>query len=65
MNMQLRPAAIQTFQQLVDAAITFEDDYKQVQEERRKRAKIETKKFQPNKPKPNVSFKQKTAYEIE
>ena len=29
-KMQLRPAATQTFQQLVNAAITFEDDYKQV-----------------------------------
>jgi hypothetical protein len=55
--MQLRPAGIQGFQQLVDAAITFEDDYKQVQEDRKKRAKLEPKKFHPNKPTPNLSFK--------
>jgi hypothetical protein len=29
----------------VDAAITFEDDYRQVQEERKKRAKLEPRKF--------------------
>ena len=56
-KMQLRPAAIQTFQQLVNAAITFEDDYKQVQEERKKHAKLEPERFQPNKPTPTVSFK--------
>src|SRR4051812_22081783 len=37
-NMQLRLANKQTYQQLLVAAITFEDDYKNVQEDRRKRA---------------------------
>jgi hypothetical protein len=41
----------------VDAAITFEDDYRQVQEERKKRAKLEPRKFQTNKPSTNLSFK--------
>ena len=39
-KMQLRLTRVQEFQELIDTAITFEDDYKQVQEERRKRAKI-------------------------
>src|SRR4051812_29689114 len=43
--------------QLLDAAITFEDDYKNVQEDRRKRAKKETKRIQASKPKPNLEFK--------
>src|SRR5215216_5449947 len=41
----------------MDAAITFEDDYKNVQEDRRKRAKKETKRIQASKPKPNLEFK--------
>src|SRR3954468_13349188 len=45
-RMQLRLANKQTYQQLLDAAITFEDDYKNVQEDRRKRAKKETKRIQ-------------------
>src|SRR4051812_25091333 len=45
-KMQLRLANKQTYQQLLDAAITFEDDYKNVQEDRRKRAKKETKRIQ-------------------
>ncbi|KAK1664825.1 hypothetical protein QYE76_052984 [Lolium multiflorum] len=36
MKMQLRLARTTEFQELIDSAITFEDDYKQVQEERRK-----------------------------
>lgn len=42
---------------MLDAAITFEDDYKNVQEDRRKRAKKETKRIQASKPKPNLEFK--------
>src|SRR3954464_13530092 len=44
-KMQLRLANKQTYQQLLDTAITFEDDYKNVQEDRRKRAKKETKRI--------------------
>src|SRR3954468_12256409 len=46
-KMQLRLANKQTYQQLLDATITFEDDYKNVQEDRRKRSKKETKRIQP------------------
>src|SRR3954466_16071793 len=56
-RMQLRLANKQTYQQLLDAAINFEDDYKNVQEDRRKRAKKETKRIQASKPKPNPEFK--------
>ena len=51
-KMQLRLTRVQEFQELIDTAITFEDDYKQVQEERRKRAKMEPKKFPVNRPAP-------------
>src|SRR3954464_14590908 len=56
-RMQLRLDNKQTYQWLLDAAITFEDDYKNVQEDRRKRAKKETKRIQASKQKPNVEFK--------
>src|SRR3954465_10176960 len=56
-RMQLRLPNKQTYQQLLDAAITFEDDYKNVQEDRRKRAKKETKSIHASKPKPNLEFK--------
>src|SRR3954469_25441857 len=56
-KMQLRLANKQTYQQLLDVAITFEDDYKNVQEDRRKRTKKETKRIQATKPKPNLEFK--------
>src|SRR4051812_11717986 len=56
-KMQLRLANKQTYQQLLDATIIFEDDYKNVQEDRRKRAKKETKRIQASKPKPNLEFK--------
>jgi rRNA maturation protein Rpf1 len=45
------------FQELVDAAITMEDDFKQVQEERRKKAKLEPKGTPENKVTPNLQFK--------
>ncbi|KAK1667082.1 hypothetical protein QYE76_055241 [Lolium multiflorum] len=45
------------FQELVDAAITLEDDFKQLQEEKRKKAKFEPKRFVSNKPNTNLSFK--------
>jgi hypothetical protein len=45
------------FQELVDAAITMEDDFKQVQEERRKKAKLEPRRYPVNKPTVDLSFK--------
>jgi hypothetical protein len=45
------------FQELVDAAITMEDDFKQVQEERWKKAKLEPRKYLVNKPIADLSFK--------
>jgi hypothetical protein len=40
-RIQLRMLKAADFQELVDAAITMEDDYKQVQEDRRKKARID------------------------
>jgi hypothetical protein len=40
------------FQELVDAAITMEDDFKQVQEDRRKKARIEPRRYPDTKPTP-------------
>nr|XP_051190004.1 uncharacterized protein LOC127303298 [Lolium perenne] len=57
LRMQLRMLKAKEFQELVDAAITMEDDFKQVQEERRKRAKFEPKNFINTKPNTNLSFK--------
>ncbi|KAK1647061.1 hypothetical protein QYE76_064866 [Lolium multiflorum] len=45
------------FQELVDAAITLEDDFKQLQEEKRKKAKFEPKRYVSNKPNTCLSFK--------
>ncbi|KAK1630038.1 hypothetical protein QYE76_004353 [Lolium multiflorum] len=45
------------FQELVDAAITLEDDFKQPQEEKRKKAKFEPKRYVSNKPNTVLSFK--------
>ncbi|KAK1669789.1 hypothetical protein QYE76_057948 [Lolium multiflorum] len=45
------------FQELVDAAITLEDDFKQLQEEKRKKAKFEPKRYVSNKPNTGLSFK--------
>ncbi|KAK1647060.1 hypothetical protein QYE76_064865 [Lolium multiflorum] len=45
------------FQELVDAAITLEDDFKQLQEEKRKKAKFEPKRYISNKPDTCLSFK--------
>jgi hypothetical protein len=53
------------FQELVDAAITMEDNFKQVQEERRKRAKFEPKKFINTKPNTNLSLKLDSHLEAE
>jgi hypothetical protein len=57
MKMQLRLAQTAEFHELIDAAITFEDDYRQVQEERRKRARIESRKYPITKPTLDRSFK--------
>ena len=56
-KMQLRMLRTTEFQELVDAAITLEDDFKQVQEEKREKAKFEPKKFVSNKPNTNLTFK--------
>ncbi|KAK1648343.1 hypothetical protein QYE76_066148 [Lolium multiflorum] len=57
MKMQLRLARTAEFQELIDSAITFEDDYRQVQEDRRKRARIEPRKYPVSKSTPDRSFK--------
>ncbi|KAK1648029.1 hypothetical protein QYE76_065834 [Lolium multiflorum] len=44
-KVQLRMMRATEFQELVDAAITLEDDFKQLQEEKRKKAKYEPKRF--------------------
>ncbi|KAK1629507.1 hypothetical protein QYE76_003822 [Lolium multiflorum] len=56
-KVQLRMMRATEFQELVDAAITLEDDFKQLQEEKRKKAKFEPKKFGSNKPNTSLSFK--------
>ena len=55
--MQLKMTKPQTLQELMNSTITWENDYKLVQLNRIKRAKTETKKFQPSKSVPNRSFK--------
>ena len=59
MRMQLRLTGHRNFQEIVDAAITLEDDYKSVQDERRKKARSEPKRFPDRKPTPNLTFKPK------
>uniref|UniRef100_J3KUX8 CCHC-type domain-containing protein n=1 Tax=Oryza brachyantha TaxID=4533 RepID=J3KUX8_ORYBR len=44
LKMQLRMVRHQQFQELVDGAIALENDYREVQEDRRKRARIETRR---------------------
>ncbi|KAK1678548.1 hypothetical protein QYE76_039396 [Lolium multiflorum] len=44
-KVQLRMMRATEFQELVDAAITLEDDFKQLQEEKRKKAKFEPKRY--------------------
>ncbi|KAK1602586.1 hypothetical protein QYE76_037580 [Lolium multiflorum] len=56
-KVQLRMMRAMEFQELVDAAITLEDDFKQLQEEKRKKAKFEPKRFVSNKPNTGLSFK--------
>jgi hypothetical protein len=52
MRMQLRLTRHHKFQEIVDATITLEDDYKSVQEERSKKAWAEPKHFPERKPNP-------------
>jgi hypothetical protein len=56
-KMQLRMLKAANFQELVDVTITMEDDFKQVQEERKKKAKLEPRKYPINKQTTDLSFK--------
>jgi hypothetical protein len=56
-KMQLRMLKAADFQELVDAAITMEDDFKQVQEEHQKKPKLEPRRYPVNKPTTDLSFK--------
>ncbi|KAK1694525.1 hypothetical protein QYE76_011222 [Lolium multiflorum] len=56
-KVQLRMLRATEFQELVDAAITLEDDFKQLQEDKRKKAIFEPKNFNSNKPNTGLSFK--------
>jgi hypothetical protein len=58
-RLQLRMLKAANFQELVDAAITMEYDYKQVQEDRRKKARIEPRRYPDAKSTPNIKFKPK------
>ncbi|KAK1621010.1 hypothetical protein QYE76_026527 [Lolium multiflorum] len=55
-KVQLKMLRATKFQELVDAAITLEDDFKQLQEEKRKKARFEPNKFISNKPNTSLSF---------
>ncbi|KAK1694310.1 hypothetical protein QYE76_011007 [Lolium multiflorum] len=59
-KVQLRMLRATEFQELVDAAITLEDDFKQLQDEKRKKAKFEPKRVVSNKPNMGLSFKPRT-----
>jgi hypothetical protein len=58
-KMQLRMLKVADFQELVDAAIAMEDDFKQVMEDRRKKARIEPRRYSDTKSIPNLKFKPK------
>jgi hypothetical protein len=53
-KMQLRMLKAADFQELVDTAITIEDDFKQVVGDRRKKAKVEPRRYSDTKPIPNL-----------
>jgi hypothetical protein len=55
--MQMKLTKPRNFQELMDRAITWENDYKLVQMSRLKRAKTEAKRVQPTRSTPNLSFK--------
>ena len=46
-----------SFQELMNYATTWENDYRLVQQNRLKKAKTEVKRFQPNRTNPNLSFR--------
>jgi hypothetical protein len=56
-TMQMKLTKPRNFQELIDTAITWENDYKLVQMSRMKRAKTEAKGVQPTRSTPNLSFK--------
>jgi hypothetical protein len=58
-KMQLRMLKATNIQELVDAAITMEDDFKQVLEDRRKKARIEPRRYSDTKLTPNLKVKPK------
>jgi hypothetical protein len=58
-RIQLRMLKAADFQELVNAAITMEDDFKQVLEDRRKKARIEPRRYLDAKSTPNLKFKPK------
>jgi hypothetical protein len=55
MKMQLKLTRTTEFQEFVDAAITLEDDYKIVQQERKKKLQMEPKKYPFKKANPNLN----------
>jgi hypothetical protein len=55
MKMQLKLTRTTEFQEFVDAAITLEDDYKTVQQERKKKLQMEPKKYPFKKANPNLN----------
>ena len=46
LKMQLRLVQTKEFQELVDSAITLENDYREVQDDRRKKARVEPRQYQ-------------------
>jgi hypothetical protein len=57
--MQMKLTEPRNFQDLMDTAITWENDYRLVQLSRQKKAKTEAKRVQPTRTPPNLSFKPK------
>ena len=55
--MQLKMTKPKNFQELMNSAITWENDYKLVQLNRQKKARTEAKRVEPNRFRPNLSFK--------
>jgi hypothetical protein len=55
-RLQLRMLKAADFQELVDAAITMEDDYKQVLEDKRKKARFEPRRYPDTKSTPNIKI---------
>ena len=55
--MQLKMSKPGNFQELMNSAITWENDYKLVQQNRLKKARTEVKRFQPTRTTPNLSFR--------